>query len=150
MPHSFASLLVHAVFSTKDREPILTPALRARLFPYMGGIVRGKRGTALTVDGPNDHVHLLLHLPTAVSVAELLNAVKTNSSRWVHEHFLEHGGFAWQAGYGAFTVSHSKADAVSRYIDAQEEHHRRVSFQDEFLELLKKHGIAYDLRDLWG
>jgi REP element-mobilizing transposase RayT len=150
MPQSFATLLVHAVFSTKDRQPILASDLTARLFPYMGGIVREMKGTALTINGTNDHVHLLLQIPTAVAVAEMLRVVKTNSSRWVHEQFPEHARFAWQGGYGAFTVSHSRADAVSHYIATQKEHHRKVSFQEEFLALLNKHGISCDPSDLWG
>ena len=83
-------------------------------------------------------------------MADLMRILKTNSSRWVHEEFPGHEGFAWQAGYGAFTVSASRADDVTAYIAAQLEHHRRVSFQEEFLSLLRKHGIAYDVRDLWG
>jgi len=150
MPHSIAALLVHVVFSTKDRQPTLAPDLALRLFPYMGGIVREMKGTALTINGTNDHVHLLLQFPTSVAVAEMLRVLKTNSSRWVHEQFPEHARFAWQGGYGAFTVSHSRAEAVCHYIATQEEHHRKVSFQEEFPDLLNKHGITYDPRDIWG
>jgi putative transposase len=149
MPHSFAALLVHVVFSTKDRQPILAPDLAVRLFPYMGGIVREMKGTALAINGTDDHVHLLLQIPTAVAVAEMLRVLKANSSRWVHEQFPEYVQFAWQGGYGAFTVSHSRAEAVSQYIATQEEHHRKVSFESEFLALLKKHGISYDPSHVW-
>ena len=104
----------------------------------------------MVINGPEDHVHLLVHVPATESIADLLRVVKTNSSRWVHEQFPEHKGFAWQAGYGAFTVSASRAAEVTDYIVAQQEHHRRVSFQEEFLTLLRKHGLAYDIRDIWG
>src|SRR5450755_4384046 len=107
MPHSFVSFLIHAVFSTKDRQPTLAPELSSRLFPYMGGIIRELHGTPLAVNGPADHVHLLLSIPANVSVAEALRVVKANSSRWVHEQFPAQSGFAWQSGYGAFTVSRS-------------------------------------------
>ena len=150
MPHTFACLLVHVVFSTKDRAPDLPPELATRLFPYMGGIVRECKGTALIVNGPADHVHLLLSIPATVSVADLLRVLKTNSSRWVHEQFPERKGFGWQTGYGAFTVSGSRLNDVRNYIASQEAHHRKVSFQEEFLTLLRKHGLEYDVRDVWG
>ena len=150
MPHSFASLLIHVIFSTKNRIPDLSPELAQRLFPYMGGIVRERKGVPLIINGPADHVHLLVSLPATESVAELLRVVKTNSSRWVHEQFPDKKRFSWQAGYAAFTVSGSRVDDVRSYIAAQQEHHRRVSFQDEFLTFLRKSGIAYDARDLWG
>ena len=150
MPHSFTSLLVHVVFSTKDRVSDLSPGLAARLFPYMAGIVRERKGVPLIISGPADHVHLLVYVPAKESIADLLRVVKTNSSRWVHEQFPEHRRFGWQAGYAAFTVSASRAADVAGYIAAQQEHHRQVSFQEEFLSFLNKHGIAYDTRDLWG
>jgi REP element-mobilizing transposase RayT len=150
MPHSFASLLVHVIFSTKNRLPDLSPKLAGRLFRYMGGIVRERKSVPLIINGPADHVHLLVSLPAAESIAELLRVVKTNSSRWVHEQFPAHKRFAWQAGYAAFTVSGSRAADVRAYIAEQQEHHRRVSFQEEFLTFLRKHGLAHDERDLWG
>ena len=105
MPYSFASLLVHVVLSTKDRVSDLSPGLAARLFPYMAGIVRERKGVPLIINGPADHVHLLVRVPAMESIADLLRVVKTNSSRWVHEQFPEHRRFGWQAGYAAFTVS---------------------------------------------
>ena len=150
MPHSFASLLVHIIFSTKDRASDLSPELATRLFPYMAGIVRERKGVPLIINGPADHVHLLLYVAATESISDLMRVVKTNSSRWVHEQFPEHKRFGWQAGCGAFTVSGSRASDVTDYIAAQQEHHRRVSFQEEFLTFLRKHGMVYDERDLWG
>jgi putative transposase len=116
MPHSFASLLVHVIFSTKNRLPVLSPELAGRLFAYMGGIIRERRCVPLIINGPADHVHLLVSLPATESIAELLRVVKTNSSRWVHEQFPAHKRFAWQAGYAAFTVSGSRAADVRAYV----------------------------------
>ena len=95
-------------------------------------------------------VHMLVSIPATESIAELLRVVKTNASRWVHEQFPAHKRFGWQSGYAAFTVSGSRAADVRAYIEAQQEHHRRVSFQEEFLTFLRKSGIPYDARDLWG
>ena len=116
----------------------------------MAGIVRERKGVPVIINGPADHVHLLVYVSTTESIADLLRVVKTNSARWVHEQFPEHKRFGWQAGYGAFTVSGSRAADVTYYIAAQQEHHRRVSFQEEFLTFLRKHGMLYDARDLWG
>jgi putative transposase len=149
MPHSFAYLLVHVIFSTKNRAPDLSPELTTRLFPYMGGIVRECKGTALIVNGPADHVHLLLSIPATTSVADMLRVLKANSSRWVHEQFPDLRNFAWQAGYGGFTVSGSRLNDVRNYIATQEAHHRKVSFQEEFLTFLKKHGMEFDAGELW-
>src|ERR1017187_8427154 len=122
MPHSFASLLIHVIFSTKNRIPALSPDLAERLFPYMGGIVRERKGVPLIINGPADHVHLLVSVPATESIAELLRVLKTNSSRWVHEQFPSQNRFGWQAGYAAFTVSNSRVADVRKYIATQQEH----------------------------
>jgi putative transposase len=147
MPHSFASLLVHVIFSTKNRLPVLSPELAGQVFPYMGGIVRHAKGYSADRQRSGGSRS---SAPATESVAELLRVVKTNSSRWVHEQFPAQRRFGWQAGYAAFTVSNSRAKDVKDYTAAQQEHHRRVSFQEEFLAFLRKNGIAYDERDLWG
>lgn len=149
MPHTYANLLVHVIFGTKDRQPTIVQEIRPRLFAYMGGIVRELGGTPCIVNGTDDHVHMLLGLPPAKAIADVLRVVKANSSRWTHEEFPERQGFAWQSGYGAFSVSQSNADAVHTYIANQEEHHKRVSFQEEYLLFLQRHGIAYDERYVW-
>lgn len=149
MPHTFTNLLIHTVFSTKDREPSLTPDLKPRVLAYMGGIIRENRGILIAADGPADHVHLLIHLPQDLALADLMRTVKSNASRWVHQEWPDRRSFAWQTGYGAFSVSQSNAEAVTQYIAGQEEHHRQVSFQDEFIAFLKRHGIQYDERFIW-
>ena len=149
MAHTFTNLLTHVIFSTKDRTPSINVELKPQLFAYMGGIVRECKGVALTVNGIADHVHLLLRLPPTISLAEIMRVLKTNSSRWVHEKWPLHSAFGWQAGYGAFSVSQSNVSAVLHYITNQEEHHRKVSFQEEFIAYLRRHGIEYDERYIW-
>ncbi len=149
MAHSFANLLTHVIFSTKDRQPLIDDKLKPRLMAYLGGIVHELGGVALLINGPADHVHALVKLPHTFAVADAMRVIKTNSSRWVHETWPARRAFAWQAGYGAFSVSQSHVEAVRSYIAGQEEHHRRVTFQDEFLEFLRRHGIEYDERYIW-
>ena len=130
-------------------EKAIHPALRERLFPYLGGIVREVGGHALAIGGMPDHVHILMTLPQTQALADVLRLVKTNSSRWVHETWPERRDFAWQTGYGGFSVSRSHREAVEHYIATQEEHHRRMTFQEEFLAFLEKHEIDYDERYIW-
>ena len=149
MAHTFTHLLTHIVFSTKDRASLLDADLKARLFPYLAGIIRAQDGKAIIINGPADHVHILASLAAKHSLSDLMRDLKANSSGWVHEHFPLKRTFAWQTGYGAFSVSHSSLAEVERYIANQEEHHRQVSFQEEFVAFLKKHEIEYDERFLW-
>ena len=123
--------------------------LRPDLFAYMGGIVREMGGAARLINGTGGHVHMLASLPADVAIAGCLRIVKTNSSRWVHERFGNHRSFAWQAGYGAFSVSASNEKQVIRYIRDQDRYHRAMTFQDEFIALLRKHRIAFDEHFLW-
>jgi putative transposase len=149
MPQSYTCLHYHLVFSTKDRAPQITADIRPRLWEYMGGTVRGLRGIPIQIGGVEDHVHLLVTLRQDVALADFLRQLKAASSRWIHDTFPHAGAFAWQSGYGAFTVSHSAVDAVKAYILKQEEHHKTQSFQEEFLAMLIKHGIAFDEKYLW-
>ena len=149
MPQSFTSLHYHLVFSTKHREPAITPPLRPRLYDYLRGIVRGEGGALLAAGGVADHVHLLAWLHQQTAPADLLRVLKANSSKWVHDTFPGSGRFGWQTGYGAFSVSYSQLEAVKGYIARQEDHHKRVTFQDEFREFLTRHGIEFDERSLW-
>jgi REP element-mobilizing transposase RayT len=142
--HTFAKLLVHAVFSTKQRVPLIRPEWKPRLLGYVGGIVREDGGHLIASNAMPDHVHLLMTVPVTKTVADILRLVKTNSSRWVHDTWPELRHFAWQTGYGAFSVSRSNLETVEAYIANQEEHHRKLTFQEEFVALLKRHGIDYD------
>lgn len=150
MPHSYVSLLVHCVFSTKERRPLIGADLHDQLHSYLGGIARTNGIRALAVGGTADHVHLLLSLPSVLGIAKALQLIKAGSSKWVHDTFPEHDDFAWQEGYGAFSIAVSQVDDTMAYIARQEEHHRRRSFQEEFVAFLEKHGIEYDERFVWG
>ena len=149
MAHTFTNLLTHIIFSTKDRLPHIDDDLRAQLYPYMVGILRELDGKTSIINGTSDHVHLLVQLPPVLALSDAMRILKTNSSKWVHDRWPVRSKFGWQTGYGAFSVSKSNADAVSRYIADQEEHHRKKTFQEEFLEYLKKHEIEYDERYIW-
>lgn len=146
---SYVSAYFHCVFSTKERRPMISPALRARLWPFLGGIARQNKMKGLEIGGMEDHVHILLSLPSTLSVAKALQLLKGGSSKWVHETFPEQRLFGWQQKYGAFSVSVSQLDTITQYIKRQEEHHRKISFQAEFVMLLTKHHIEYDERFLW-
>jgi len=148
MPSTHYSLHYHLVFSTKDRYPFLTEPMRARLHAFLGGSVRTLGGVAEAVGGTADHVHMLVSLRTTQCLAEVLKDIKQASSTWLHDE-LRIPKFAWQEGYGAFTVSASQIEGVKRYIAEQELHHRKRSFQDEYLQLLNKSRVVFDARFVW-
>ncbi len=150
MAHSFVKILVHVVFSTRNREPSIEIGFRSRLHEYIGGIVRANGGHALAINGMSDHVHILMTLPADKSIAEMMRLVKTNSSRWVHTTLSNQKDFSWQTGYSAFSVSQSALQRVSKYIAEQEKHHAKLSFQDEYRELLTLHGLSFDEKYVWG
>ncbi|HET9493334.1 MAG TPA: transposase, partial [Chloroflexia bacterium] len=127
----------------------IVPQIRDELFTYMGGLVRECRAVPIVINGMPDHVHMLVSLPSTLAVAVLVREVKANSSRWVHERWPQRRTFSWQAGYGAFGVNHASREQVERYINNQEEHHRKMSFEAEFRALLRKHEIDFDERYLW-
>jgi REP element-mobilizing transposase RayT len=149
MSHTFTTLHFHIIFSTKDRRPLITTDLRPRLHAYLGGIVRELRGTAAAINGTSDHVHMLVELPAEVALADCMRVVKTNSSRWVHRTSPGRKTFAWQTGYAAFTVSTSNLARVADYIRNQEQHHRKVSFQEEFVAFLRRNGVPFDPAKIW-
>jgi REP element-mobilizing transposase RayT len=148
LSHTAGNLVVHLIFSTKNRQPLITTAIRTYLFAYLGGIIREMQGTALIINGIADHVHMLVRIRPAQALAEIAAVVKTNSSRWVHQKLGK--PFAGQTGYSAFSVSESNVPAVSRYIATQEEHHKKRTFQEEHIAFLKKNKISYDERYIWG
>lgn len=150
MSSTLSNLTYHIVFSTKYREPMITPQLREALYPYIGGIVRNKGGSLIRIGGVADHLHLVVRLRPDIALSEMMRMVKANSSKWVNERNNGSGSrFAWQSGYGAFTVSQSQLPALIEYVENQEEHHRSRSFQDEFVAILRKHGVEYDERYLF-
>ena|SRR6185503_19394034 len=145
MSHSFTCNLMHCTFSTKDRYRWINEDLEVRLWPYIGGIARENRMKALAIGGVADHLHALLSLPSTMGFAKAVQLIKGGSSKWIHEE-LRLRKFEWQAGYGAFSVSQSQVKKTIAYINNQKEHHRKRTFEEEFLQLLDKHKIDYDPR----
>ncbi|HJX84224.1 MAG TPA: IS200/IS605 family transposase [Candidatus Angelobacter sp.] len=147
MSHSYSQNHVHLVFSTKNREKLIVPETQVRLWPYMAGICKNHDMLTFAIGGMADHVHLLFRLPPTLSLVRAVTLIKSNSSTWMKENEKR---FAWQEGYGAFSVSSSNVSRVIRYIDGQEAHHRTRSFEQEFLALLKKHGVKFDPKYVFG
>jgi REP element-mobilizing transposase RayT len=147
MSHAYAQNTLHLVFSTKDRRKLLTKEFQPRLWAYTAGICKHDGLFVHAVGGMDDHIHLLVRIPPVLSVAKAVGAIKSNSSRWAHEQFEK---LAWQQGYAAFSVSESNVPAVIRYVQTQEAHHRKMTFEAEFLSLLKKHGIEFDPKYVLG
>ena len=145
MPNTYTNLLFHIVYSTKYRKPLIQPSWQDELYGYMGGIIRAEKGILLVAGGIEDHVHLLAKLPPTIAVSDMLRLIKANSSKWANER-SDVPYFEWQAGYGAFSVSESNVPSVRKYIDSQEEHHRKQAFRDEYLALLRRHNIEFDER----
>jgi REP element-mobilizing transposase RayT len=135
---------MHCVFATKERRAWLDSDLQARLWPYLTGIARENRITPIVIGGAADHVHALLSIPSTLSISKSMQLIKGNSSKWIHETFPKLAHFGWQDGYGAFSVSVSGVDATIRYIQNQAEHHRNVTFREEVIGFLGRHGIEYD------
>lgn len=149
MPHSFTHILIHYIFSTKNREKFLAEDVRPRIFSYIGGIAKQNDIQPQIIGGIEDHVHMLLLIPKTLSIAKAIQLVKGGSSKWIHEAFPELKHFSWQIGYGAFSVSLSNRQTVINYIKNQKEHHRHRTFKEEFIEFLDKHHIEYDERYIW-
>jgi REP element-mobilizing transposase RayT len=148
MSSSYCNLLYHIVFATKGREPWMTATIRPRIHQYVGGAIRNENGIAIIINGTADHIHILAKLRQDKALSKLIGEWKANSSGWISRTFREAAGFAWQEGYGAFTVSESQAPKVRRYIERQEEHHRSVSFVEELKVILRAHGLPFDERYL--
>jgi putative transposase len=146
MSGKYLCVNLHMVWSTKERRALIHPEWKDRLYGYMGGIAKARNAKLITANGEPDHVHLYVSMPSTITIAELVNALKTNSSRWIRQTLPNRKLFSWQEGYAAFSVSRSQEQAVIDYIRNQHEHHRAKNFQQELLELLHWHGIEYDPR----
>jgi putative transposase len=148
MSHTYVSSLVHCVFSTKNRNKIIPAEIQSDLWSYIGGIARKNGFKALIVGGTEDHVHLLISLPATIALAKAMQLLKGTSSHWMNEMHTK--GFAWQEGYGAFTLGISQIPHTIAYIQNQAQHHQRRDFQGEFVSFLKKHNIEFDPKYVWG
>lgn len=150
MSGKYLSLNVHFTWSTAGREPWIEKDMREDLYSYIGGILNNKSAKLLAAGGVFDHIHLYASLPSTLSIADFVNVVKSNSSRWIYESSSQLRGCAWQEGYGAFSVSKSAEDSLVRYVRNQETHHAKHTFKQELLTLLEEHEIKYDERYLWN
>jgi putative transposase len=146
---SLSSILIHLIFSTKHREPLITAKVELALHAYMAGILRQKQCPALTIGGMPDHVHVLFLLARTRSVSEVVEDLKKDSSKWIKTLGPPFREFYWQAGYGAFSIGQSSVEEARRYIDVQKEHHKIRTFQDEYRAFLRKYGVEYDERYVW-
>lgn len=149
MGQTYTTILLHIIFSTKNRRPTVTPDIRERLHAYMSAVINNDFGYTLRINGPADHVHMLVDARASGSVSDMMRNVKAGSSSWVHETFPSMPAFAWQSGYGAFSMGASQKSRVIEYIDGQEEHHRVKTFQEEFVDVLNRYEIEYDPRYIW-
>ncbi len=149
MSHSIVKILVHIVFSTKNRADLITPEIENELFRYIHGIVENNKSKLIIAGGMPNHIHLLVSLPKKIDVPELIGDIKRDSSSWIKKQGTEFQNFYWQKGYGAFSIGQSQVAIVTRYIKNQKEHHKKRVFEDEFRALLKKYEIEYDERYLW-
>jgi REP element-mobilizing transposase RayT len=149
MPQSLAQIYIHIIFSTKERYPFIHESIEQELFAYMGDTLKRCGGVPFLINGTADHVHLLSSMPRTISLSKYIEEIKRNSSRWIKTKDPHYEKFAWQSGYGAFSVSSSRKNSVSHYIASQKEHHRQVTFKEEFIAFLEKYDIEYDERYLW-
>jgi putative transposase len=148
MSHTYVSSLIHCVFSTKNRRDLIAEEIQPQLWAFVGGIARRNGFKALIVGGIANHVHVLLSLPATLPLAKAMQLIKGASSHWMNENHTR--DFAWQEGYGAFTVGISQKDQTISYIRRQPEHHKKRSFEEEFVTFLKKHGVEHDPQHVWG
>ena len=150
MAHSYSSCLIHYVWSTKERRNLISTDLQPRLWSYLGGIAEQNEMKALAVGGTDNHVHMLVSLPSTLSISKAAQLLKGGSSKWIHDSFPLHEEFAWQEGYGAFGIGISGVADTVAYIDKQAEHHCTLTFEEEFVRFLEKHGLDYDDRYVLG
>jgi REP element-mobilizing transposase RayT len=149
MPQSLSSVWVHLVFSTKKREPFIRAPIESQLHAYATTVLKNANCPAMTMNGTADHLHVLFNLSRTLTVADIVEELKTSTSKWIKTKGPSLHGFQWQAGYGAFSVSQSNADQVVDYIRSQKEHHQQLSFQDELRALFRKHNIPFDEQYVW-
>ncbi len=149
MPQSHARVIIHLVFSVRGRRPCLTKDIQSELFSYLSGVLRGEGHTPIAIGGQTDHVHLLFGLSRTQEISKIVEKLKTSTSIWLKTKNPNLSDFHWQAGYGAFGISPKEIEVVSNYIRNQDDHHKHISFQDEYRRILQEFGIEFDERYVW-
>jgi len=149
MSQSLANILIHIIFSTKKRKPFIQPEIIQDLHQYMGGISRHLKTPVHEIGGIEDHVHLLISLPRTLTLSKFIEEIKKGSSKWMKTNGEQYNQFAWQNGYGAFSIGQSKFDILRKYIQNQHDHHKKISFQNEFRYFLNKYHIEFDEKYVW-
>jgi len=149
MPQSLANVLVHVIFSTKNRAPLILPDIEGELYPYVASICRAHASPAHAIGGTENHLHIACSLARTIAVSRLIEEIKRSSSKWIKTKGANYKAFAWQNGYGAFSIGQSQVGSLKGYIARQKEHHRVKTFEEEFREFLKRYQIEYDDRYVW-
>jgi putative transposase len=149
MPQSLAKILIHIIFSTKNRAPFISPSIAEELYPYLAAICSGCKSHAHKIGGVEDHIHIVCSISRTITVAALIEEIKTNSSKWIKTKGKEFRSFGWQNGYGAFSIGQSQLEAANQFIVNQKEHHRKKTFQEEFRAFLRRYQIEHDERYVW-
>ena len=149
MGSTLTNILIHVIFSTKNRERKIVTKIREELYWYIGGIIKRENGILIEIGGISDHVHILFKLKPVHSLSDMIKKIKSNSSKWINKQQKLNEDFNWQEGYGGFSVSESQVQKVVNYIKEQEKHHRTLTFKEEFVQILELHGVEYDGRYLW-
>jgi len=150
MSQSLSKLYVHIVFHVKNNRILIRPETEQELYAYIGGVIKKNASIPIRINGVGNHIHILSTMSKNISLAKLVEEIKTHSSRWIKTKGNYYKDFAWQGGYGGFSVSQSAVDIVSNYIDRQKLHHRKLSREDEYVSLLRKHSVVFDDNYLWG
>jgi REP element-mobilizing transposase RayT len=150
MANSYLQVYIHYIFSTKNRKPLIKPEFEKKLFAYIGGIGRKMKTPVLVCGGMPDHIHLVVSLSGTKSVSKTIQEIKSNSSKWINENHVTQQKFAWQRGYGAFSLGQSGLKNATRYIQNQKEHHKHKTFKEEYIEFLERYKIEYDEQYVWG
>jgi REP element-mobilizing transposase RayT len=150
MRNSYISVYIHYIFSTKNRLPFIDPEIQRRLWGYMSGTAKRNNMKAIAVGGDIDHAHVLLYLPSTITISKAIQLIKGSSSKWVKDNYVHLQNFAWQEGYGAFSVNISLVQETINYINRQEQHHKQQLYQDEFMMFLKKNKIEYNEKHIWN
>ncbi len=149
MANTFTNLNYHIIFSVRKRERLILPSLEERVWAYLGGVAKSLDAEPMCIGGVEEHVHALVRIPAKHGVAKVVQALKGASSHWMNEEVMNHGHFAWQDGYAAFSVSKSNIASVAKYIQGQREHHKTKDFKTEYVSFLRRHGVEYDERYLF-